>query len=142
MSFSAVSASQGLLSELASAIGNFDPVDTESKHEAPEWVPSSKESGARLRQRSIPLTKFGDIAVTKPGWYEDPDDSSSLRWWSGTVWGPRHSKEDGPPPNINAVSAAEASEGEKLAKNVNRSLGLVFPIMALLFLITVILAVM
>ena len=73
--------------------------------------------------------------MTKTGWYDDPDDSNALRWWTGTTWGPRHSKADGPPPSEMPEPSSPVSEGEKLAKNVNRSLGLIFPIMAGLFVL-------
>lgn len=78
--------------------------------------------------------------MTKTGWYDDPDESNMLRWWTGTTWGPRHSKADGPPPSEVSESLCQVSEGEKLAKDVNRAIGLVFPVMAGFLLLVVIAA--
>lgn len=28
-----------------------------------------------------------DVATTPPGWYDDPEQATALRWWSGSEWG-------------------------------------------------------
>jgi hypothetical protein len=33
-----------------------------------------------------PLEKYGDAKRDRPGWYPDPWQQASLRWWAGRAW--------------------------------------------------------
>ena len=48
-----------------------------------------------------------------PGWYEDPEDASRSRWWTGAEWGPRATHPDDPkdPPSTFERGPADTGSG-------------------------------
>ena len=40
----------------------------------------------------------GSRRISPPGWHQDPDDPSLLRWWDGSRWTEHTSVVDLPPP--------------------------------------------
>lgn len=64
-----------------------------------------------------------------PGWYEDPEDASRSRWWTGTEWGPRAVVEQSADaPKISGdleeveTTAAESDSGTETSVPAQRAL--------------------
>lgn len=64
---------------------------------------------------------MGDHGMSAPGWYRDPHDASSYRWWDGTAWTHHVRPAETSQPDAQATPAlqarvrAEASRAEILA---------------------------
>jgi hypothetical protein len=51
-----------------------------------------------MPEDSVPLPR--PPVMPPPGWYQNPSDEQSVRWWDGTAWTDHVAVRDLPPPPI------------------------------------------